>query len=56
VVNVIQSLSNVVDALANRRLLRVGSCGRVRGLLQKPTLPPRSHLWWLQSRKTGAKV
>jgi hypothetical protein len=31
VTNVLPSLSNVVTVLANGRLLRVASCGRVRG-------------------------
>ncbi len=38
VVNILQSLSNVVNALANERLLGVGSYGRAMGLLQKPAL------------------
>jgi hypothetical protein len=38
--NVPKSLSNVVTSLANRRLLRVASYGRVRGLQQKPPLTP----------------
>jgi len=52
--NVPPSLSNVVTALANRRLLRVrgllrvASCVSVRGLLQKPPLMPWSHCRWLQ--------
>jgi hypothetical protein len=36
----LQSLSNIVTALANRRLLAVGSYARASGLLQKPALPP----------------
>jgi hypothetical protein len=55
--NVPPRLSNVVTALANRRLLRVrgllrgASYVRVRGLLQKPPLTPWSHLRRLQARR-----
>jgi hypothetical protein len=37
---VLASLSNVVTASANRRLLAAGSYGRARGLLQKAGLAP----------------
>jgi hypothetical protein len=40
VTNVLPSLSNVVTALANGRLLRVDSSGEAGGLLQKPGLAP----------------
>jgi hypothetical protein len=40
----LHNLSNVVTASASERLLVVGSCGRARGLLQKPALPPASTL------------
>ncbi len=49
VVNELPNLSNTVTAGANARLLGVGKYGRAGGLLQKPALPPWSHL----SREAG---
>jgi hypothetical protein len=49
------SLSNVVTALANGRLLRVGTYGRARGLLPKPGLPARSHHRWPPARWPGSR-
>ncbi len=54
----LQSLTNVVNAWANGRLLGVGSYGRANGLLQKPALPSCSQVapgrhGWLQARWVG---
>jgi len=49
VVKELINLSNTVTAEANVRLLGVGNYCRAGGLLQKPALPPWSHL----SREAG---
>jgi len=59
VVNVLPSLSNIVSALANGRLLAVGSCSRAWGLLQKPSPAFLVAPWrqgWLQARWVRERV